>query len=76
MAYIVIIDYDYRAKQGRWQVNLTDGARVWDRQRFSDPRDALAYVTHLQERGHKVCFPTALADLRDDAARPAPQAAD
>ncbi len=72
MARIAIIDFN----DGTYSVNLTNSQAVWEKQLFTDPRAALAYVTHLQERGHKVCFPTALADLRDEAAQPAPQAAD
>ena len=61
--YIVIIDYDHGAKLGRWQVNLTDGARVWDRQRFDDPRRALGRVEHHQHAGHTVICEAARADL-------------
>ena len=72
MARIAIIDFN----DGTYQVNLTNSQAVWEKRLFTDAGAALAYVTHLQERGHKPCFPSALADLRDDAARPAPQAAD
>ncbi len=72
MARIAILDL----ADGTYQVNLTNSQAVWEKRLFTDPRAALAYVTHLQERGHKVCFPTALADLRDDAATTVPQAAD
>ncbi len=63
MAHIVIIDYDHGAKLGRWQVNLTDGARVWDRARFSDPRLALGQLEHRQRAGHAVISEAARADL-------------
>ena len=72
MARIAIIDFN----DGTYSVNLTNSQAVWEKRLFTDAGVALAYVTHLQERGHKVCFPTALADLRDDATRPAPQATD
>ncbi len=72
MARIAIIDFN----DGSYQVNLTNSQAVWEKRLFTDPSAALAYVTDLQERGHKVCFPTALADLRDDATATAPQAAD
>ena len=63
MARIAIIDF----ADGSYQVNLTNSQAVWEKRLFTAPGAALAYVTHLQERGHKVCFPTALADLRDEA---------
>ncbi len=72
MARIAIIDFN----DGTYSVNLTNPQALWEKRLFTDAGAALAYVTQLQERGHKVCFPTALADLCDDAARPAPQAAD
>lgn len=71
MARIAIIDFN----DGSYSVNLTNSQAVWEKRHFTDAGAALAYVMHLQERGHKVCFPTALADLRDEA-RPAAQAAD
>ncbi len=72
MARIAIIDFN----DGTYSVNLTNSQAAWAKQLFTDAGAALAYVTHLQERGHKVCFPTALADLRDDATATASQAAD
>ncbi len=63
MAHIVIIDYDHGTKHGRWQVNLTDGARVWDRARVDDPRRALGRVEQHQRAGHTVISEAARADL-------------
>ena len=72
MARIAIIDFN----DGTYQVNLTNSQAVWEKRLFTDAGAALAYVAHPQERGHKVCFPTALADLRDDAEQHPPAAAD
>jgi hypothetical protein len=74
MARIAIIDHG----DGTYQINLTNSRDAWARRHFTDPRPALAYVTDLQAHGHKICFPTALADLRDDAksATTGPMAAD
>lgn len=71
MARIAIIDF----ADGTYQVNLTNSLDVWEKRLCTSARAALAIVTELQARGHRVCFPTALADLRDDAAQPVPQAA-
>jgi hypothetical protein len=49
--------------QGKWKINLTDGARVWDKQCVEDPAEALTYVKQWRAAGCALAFESAYIDL-------------
>ena len=73
-ARIVIIVPEYN--KGRWQVNLTDGRRVWGMKHYVRADAALGYVQHLIRQGHRPAFLSAIVDLLADATLAPPMAAD
>ena len=60
---IAIIDHG----TGAYQTNLTDMIDVLERRQHPDAGAALARVHALMRLGHTPAFPSAYADLRDEA---------
>ena len=67
-AQIIIIDHGTSARRRlpRWQVNLSDGERVWGKQRFDSPSDAFGYVMQLRADGHTMVSQSAYIELLEE----------